>query len=73
MKNINEKKARKYLINYCMDHASLTEDIDYLPDSERLKAYTEAVNNASIADVMESLLNEYGVTVEELRKQGILS
>lgn len=46
---------KERLINYLMDNPSLSEETDYLPDSERYKIYTEQVNAMYDREALEEL------------------
>ncbi len=49
------KKTKANLLDYYMTNPSLTEEIDYLSEGERLKIYTEQINQLSIQEVLEAL------------------
>ena len=46
---------KQKLINYLMDNPSLSEEVDYLPDSERHKIYTEQVNQLTDREALEEI------------------
>ena len=46
---------KEKLIEYLMDNPSLTEEVDYLPDSERYKIYTEQVNQLTDREALEEI------------------
>jgi len=46
---------KEKLIEYLMDNPSLSEEVDYLPDSERYKIYTEQATQLTDREALEEI------------------
>lgn len=58
-KELKAKRAK--LVAYCMDNPSLTMDIDYKDDSQRLDYYRKSVAKMKNAE-LDAELEELGIT-----------
>ena len=52
---------KQALLTYYMDNPSLTNDVDYLPDEERLAHYTSWIESLS----GDELTSEYQLLIDE--------
>jgi hypothetical protein len=52
---MDKEIARKTLINYYMDNPDLGEDIDYKPDSVRIKHYTRIITKLKEEELLKEL------------------